>query len=652
MSHSSSEDFEKVDSSSHSPTEESNDKDQWQSKTENKHNDTDLLTERMSKAAANAPKNKHEFYLTSHAVFVKVERLRKQLRSKRLVPSTYQLTENEKSTLAGYAKDYTTLAYAYLDHVTNANNDAEESVHVQNLARLLDLTERVCFSQESGDSMVSGLRDWLNFNWPLDVSDTCVTDTVQRDSDDDELVIVDHSDISNKSEEYMEERKNNHWNSIQRLLLRGSIKQAIYLLELQMPKCTSSMQGHLVRFINLLKAMPCLATHVTTRQETTWLEWISKREMEYEEFKRLKTEDSDQINTLYNIIQGDKHTIAQSGTLLESFIGVMIYCDPFQDAKQLGDLANLVHAHVDCDSVTAASFYILTHNWDQALISYDDYWLQTHLGHLLITGGFLDHGDDTQGTILAEMDQESCTGPVQSITYVFAQMISKEYDMWSEAIDYIESCDVNREYWSANILDSRTMSSDIPHLKEMLEYCQNRDLSRSRRILDLKIAKKYDERGNQSNAILHYALAKDIAALDQVAKRILEKYLNKGILDPFSRADGSLKSTMMQSKYYAFLIQYTDLKDLLNDKKYSDAALLSKQLLQSPDIPNGYEMRLLLDLLPVLEASNDVVIFDVKDSLNLIRLLQHISYQDPTSSARLKQCLSMNLANALLASSS
>lgn len=39
--------------------------------------------------------------------------------------------------------------------------------HFQNLARLLDLTERVCFSQEDGDSMLSELRDWLNFNWPL-----------------------------------------------------------------------------------------------------------------------------------------------------------------------------------------------------------------------------------------------------------------------------------------------------------------------------------------------------------------------------------------------------------------------------------------------------------------------------------------------------
>lgn len=282
------------------------------------------------------------------------------------------------------------------------------------------------------------------------------------------MVIVEHSDISNKSDDNLEERKKDHWRLIQRyvdilfaaafsdfcyhrLLLRGNIKQAIYLLESQMPKCTSSMQGHLVRFISLLKAMPCISTKVTPRQETAWSEWISKRKMEHEEFLRLKTEDDDQVDTLYNIIHGDKHTITQSGTLLESFIGTMIYCDPFQNAKQLGDLANLVNAHVDCDNVTAASFYILTHNWDQALISYDDYWLQTHLGHLLITSGLLDHGDDSQDTILAEMDQESCTGPVQSITHVFAQMITTEYDMWSEAIDYIESCDVNREYWAANV---------------------------------------------------------------------------------------------------------------------------------------------------------------------------------------------------------
>lgn len=38
MSNTSSEDFEKVDSSSHSPTEDSTDKDQWQSETENKTN--------------------------------------------------------------------------------------------------------------------------------------------------------------------------------------------------------------------------------------------------------------------------------------------------------------------------------------------------------------------------------------------------------------------------------------------------------------------------------------------------------------------------------------------------------------------------------------------------------------------------------------
>lgn len=45
------------------------------------------------------------------------------------------------------------------------------------------------------------------------------------------------------------------------------------------------------------------------------------------------------------------------------------------------------------------------------------------------------------------------------------------------------------------------------------------------------------------------------------------------------------------------------------DKKYNDAALLSKQLLQSPDVPKGYEMRLLLDLLPVLEGKNKLLAY-------------------------------------------
>lgn len=36
-----------------------------------------------------------------------------------------------------------------------------------------------------------------------------------------------------------------------------------------------------------------------------------------------------------------------------------------------------------------------------------------------------------------------------------------------------------------------------------------------------------------------------------------------GILDPVSRVGGDIKSTMMQSKHYAFLVQYTHLKDLL-----------------------------------------------------------------------------------------
>lgn len=45
-----------------------------------------------------------------------------------------------------------------------------------------------------------------------------MTDTAQRDSDDDELVIVEHSDISKKSDEHIEERKKDHWHLIQRYM--------------------------------------------------------------------------------------------------------------------------------------------------------------------------------------------------------------------------------------------------------------------------------------------------------------------------------------------------------------------------------------------------------------------------------------------------
>lgn len=43
--------------------------------------------------------------------------------------------------------------------------------------------------------------------------------------------------------------------------------------------------------------------------------------------------------------------------------------------------------------------------------------------------------------------------------------------------------------------------------------------------------------------------------------------LGIGILDPVSRAGGAIKATMMQSKHYAFLVEYTHLKDLLEVRR-------------------------------------------------------------------------------------
>ncbi|KAI9317071.1 nucleoporin Nup85-like protein [Dichotomocladium elegans] len=612
-----------------------------------------------------------QFYIASHEIFRDVEQLRRNLRTRTSqLPTSYQLTSNEKAQLADKAKDYTILLLRYLELAEKEDSKALDAEIIRSRSRIFDLCERICFSSNETIA-VREVREWLNFHWPLS------GEVFEIDSEDEELVLVEYTDLNNRPDdddhnntEDIEKTKEItiHWPLIQRQLLRGNIQRVVKLLEICLVKpMASSTQECLRRLIALIKSKPDLpitpsSTLDSQKQMTVWAQWTRKRDLARDAFKSMEVENGDtefkEIKELFDIVCGDTGTIANAsrGSILERFVGLLVFCEPTRTTRESGTVCDILLQAVQeqeerpesTDSVTAACFYLLMRDWDNALSSYDDFWLQTHLGHLLTTATLLEDDITIPGD---EQDYEQCTTPVQFIIHIYAQEIANQHDMWLEAVDYIASCTTNREYWAVQLLRKKITMADKDALINMLELCKKQKLQNPSLLLCEALADKYDSRGDVQNAIKYYAKARDISSLDRIADRVLLEYLNDksiGVVVDFIPTEEDVLEQAQKSKPFAFLVQYTRFKHLLGEHRYAEATQAVKALQESLNAPEGFKIKLLQDIIPILDASSETVFFNSHDTLEMIKHLQRVEGTDASTFMDLRQKLSLNLAHAFL----
>ncbi|KAG0182269.1 Nuclear pore complex protein Nup85 [Apophysomyces sp. BC1021] len=517
-----------------------------------------LVYEHINKISNKAPKNEEEFYNESFDIFSKLDQLRKTNLSSTMITPNRILSDREKSKVAQYASKYTDLLRDYYYQLGQKNEcDEHEIQHVNDVLRIWSLSEILYFSGPQDEPIVTHLSDWLSVYWPLeDGVDGNVMFKCENDDHDED------------------------WKTVYRYLLRNNIPEAVDLLEIFTDHVSQIRQTCTRRIIELLQAMPMSTSDtVTTEDISEWKEWHANVLATYRDFAQMTSDENDEsfiasLLLVLQILSGDKDTILEFGTYLESLVGLLVYNQPFRTRHDIALVASKLHLDEE-DSVAAACHHLITRNWDEAFEALDDHWFQTHLGHLLITSGYL-LDSETQVS-----EDEVTVDPVYYVISAYAECIAERYSMWKEAVVYMNVCKANAEIWIAKV-----------------------------------IAKREDAEGDVYNATLNYARAEDITSLEAIANRILKQYLKIGVLDGIV-SESDKTQFLLKCPSYAFLLHYDQLRKQIEAKEFDVAAKLLMRLITSLTAPEEFRTVLLVDSFCIQQASRKVV-FDRTETSELI----------------------------------
>ncbi|KAI8142879.1 Nup85 nucleoporin-domain-containing protein [Fennellomyces sp. T-0311] len=629
-----------------------------------------LVFGRLSELKEGAPTSRQEFYRHAYEIFANIEQIN-------MGSSSPFIGSGRKSEIISCAHEYNTLLLQYFDWLNQNGGDKDEKSYIYKLMRIWDLCERLNFSENDNDVVVNDLVTWLNL-YPL--SEESSPKDLQRynsfDSDDEELVIVDRDDISNRSGDDDQEESGDavDWMHVRRNLLRGNVEEATQILKGCVDSLSLENQGCLHKVIRVAETMPPLPAGSSSSSTTqaAWYKWAVFRRQMADELERFDCSSCDrrvrkEINVVLKILCGDEKVISKAGTFLESFVGLLIYTDPFRSRKDIPAIAE--RSLSDEDDVVAACYALLLHDWDGVFSAFDDLWLQTHMGHALISAGIMPSGDLPASS---DADHEECINPVYHIMNAYANTVAHEFNMWEEAVGYVSGCRTNREFWAKQLLKQRIDSTtDTDALKAMLEGCEKYHFSGLKKMLCKVLAEKYEEQGQMRDATINYARAGDIVSLDKLADTALRKYLDSGILEEVIAETDDTRDAIQKSTHYRFLSQYQRLRTLLHGGRLGEAADLIKQLLSSIDAPAEFQVILLIDSLSILEDVSKSVIFNENETLDLMRRLQSTQKNKDLHAnvfakcynrvrpdtvvsndevvIKISQSLAFNLANALIA---
>ncbi|KAI9494919.1 hypothetical protein BDB00DRAFT_278475 [Zychaea mexicana] len=97
----------------------------------------------------------------------------------------------------------------------------------------------------------------------------------------------------------------------------------------------------------------------------------------------------------------------------------------------------------------------------------------------------------------------------------------------------------------------------------MMQTCDDYQLLELKKLLCKVMAEKYEEEGNTQEATISYATAGDVASLDKLADKALQRYLESGVLEQVVTETNEIRATIEKSTHYKFLFQYQRLRNLL-----------------------------------------------------------------------------------------
>ncbi|KAI8067953.1 nucleoporin Nup85-like protein [Gongronella butleri] len=345
---------------------------------------------------------------------------------------------------------------------------------------------------------------------------------------------------------------------------------------------TPDAYSSLIEVLEMIPALP-MTMEETAQWNEQWPEWHDKALVTFDYFygdqgSLRDAHDLDDIGLRESFEVLSEPHYAGDFNLVDSYLPSLIYSHP--TVLDLDTRRRCVEALQECcktggndndddDAVYAALFSSRLDNF-MGLIDRDA-WLATHLGHLLLLAGHLEYDThkDTEPSLT-----ERPVDPIFHTLNDYARQLATEYGMLKEAMQYNMVCTVNSNCWNIELLEDHSRVSWSDHaMKSIAQFCRENKQDLVESYIYTQLGNRALDQDKHDVAAKHYATAKNIEGLENVAEILLTQYLMDGQLDHVVMADKQADA-LEAAPTYRFLRVYKQFRDLVQSKQFDQAYAL------------------------------------------------------------------------------
>ncbi|GAM28871.1 hypothetical protein SAMD00019534_120470 [Acytostelium subglobosum LB1] len=450
---------------------------------------------------------------------------------------------------------------------------------------------------------------------------------------------------------------------INELLVTGCIKEAIYMLNLhsRLPKSSMSVRMSTMRkspigsIIELLQRMPILhrlqSHNAANEYLSLWARWYQ----EAEDLRMAYHGTVDQhLQAILDIIAGNEATVQKysSGDFLTSVVANILFVEHQSSIAQIRQLFLRCYQRLDTRStVDRIMLSFATSDLEKALKRTSKHfptWTVAHITDLLYHHPYVLKKHYTESSPLDNIRD--------GLFVDYAQFLSSQPSLVEVACGYLQHTKAGSLIID-QIIQHQQITSERQALK-LLRLCQSDE---SERYIFRMLSLKDFENERYASALGWLLKGKDTARITQMVNYLLTEKLDSNLLDDLQSLMEANPTDVELYKELDFLIKYKELITLWKNKNFEDYSKCLCGMLRDRVVPKPFWMRMLLDVVPMLESDKKVY-FNMDDTVLMLNCLEEIcsphlmdQYLDGVSDQELQTlrlALARNASKALMMSTS
>ncbi|GFU52910.1 nuclear pore complex protein Nup85 [Nephila pilipes] len=408
-----------------------------------------------------------------------------------------------------------------------------------------------------------------------------------------------------------------YWDTIVHFLLQGKIAPARSLLSMHM----KSKREDFLSLDELLKKMPMYGVSSTISLNEFRIRWKHWQEECKTRLGRGEFSADINLETVCKILCGDQEALSDKSYLCENWyhlmISVLLYTDPCISFSALGDIARTYYNNVTSsswnksnivDSIILAAMELDIMSVINLACSFNDgWWFAVHIMDLF-----------THGTYIGTDSKDHSAKRLR--TYLlrnYADTLMSHSSLWQIGVDYLDYCDSNRELLELYL--ERIPLKTEAQARKLIYLAKKRSLDNLVKTIANVMTSKAMSHGKLGTALTWVMHSKDVRFADEIADRWLKDYASHQKIEGLEIFK-NMGSCMLVSDKLTFVGKYCEFHKLYNEGDLKIASSLLVSLIASGLAPTNFQIIMLLDALPLLEAPE--IIFSRKETYQLMKCLE------------------------------